>query len=183
MARRVRVARWDRKHQCWPSPYPESCTNSSGSPSNSGVSYSASDRRQDCVWHQLHHFAFRQRSLRPHSYSLSITKFHVNALDSLFHECPFYLEPTTTTYSVPLIIASASCCWINLILFNLYCPPYSIYSSPFCLMCTSLPPQPLSPCLLCYCRGAVIIHLREQNHRHCLSCYPFPMGINRFNSW
>jgi len=61
--------------------------------------------------------------------------------------------------------ASASCSWTYLSLVSLDLSP------PF--------PRPLYPMISCV--FAVIVCLGEHNHRHCLSCNPFPTGI-KFNS-
>ena len=150
--------------------------------SNSGVSYSASARLSRLGTVLTASLLLNEDLLDPTLIPFQLPNSTLMLLDSLFHECPFYLEPTTTTYSVPLIITPASCCWMNLILFNplsallnllITLLPY-VYIHPF-------PPTTILMLLSLSC--ALIIHLREHNHRHCLSCYPFPMGINEFKSW
>ena len=64
-----------------------------------------------------------------------------------------------------LNLASARCSWVYLSLVSLD------LSSPF-------PPTTLIPCF--YYLPVVIVCWGDHNHRHCLSCNPFPMGI-KFN--
>ena len=87
--------------------------------SNSGVSYSASARLSRLCTVLTASLLLNEDLLDPTLIPFQLPNSTLMLLDSLFHECPFYLEPTTTTYSVPLIITPASCCWMNLILFNL----------------------------------------------------------------